>query len=153
MDYIKEIRALVGHRPLLLCGSGAYIVKDGKVLLQRRLDNGLWAAHGGIMEPGETTEGTMCREILEETGLIVKEYKLLCVTSGEEVHNIYPNGDECYFVDIVYVVTDFDGTLSPQECEVSELKWFAFDELPPQQELNPADRPSYRKLKEYIGIE
>ena len=152
MDYIKEIRALVGHRPLLVCGSGAYIVKDGKLLLQRRLDNGLLACHGGIMEPGESTEETMQREIQEETGLTVTAYELLCVTSGTEVHHIYPNGDECYFVDVVYLVTDFEGELKPQDCEVSELCWYAFDALPDETELSPADRPSYRKLKAHLGI-
>jgi len=152
MDYIKEIRALVGHRPLLLCGSGAYIVKDGNILLQRRSDNGKWANHGGIMEPGESTEETMIREIREETGLIVRSYTLLSVTSGKEVHNIYPNGDECYFVDVVYLVTDFDGELRPQESEVKELRWFAPDALPPEEEFHPSVVPSYRKLKERLGI-
>ena len=152
MDYIKELRALVGHRPLLLGGCGAYIVRDHMVLLQRRLDNGLWAAHGGIMEPGESTEETMIREIEEETGLIVKDYTFLCVTSGKEVHLIYPHGDECYFINVVYLVTDFEGTLNPQDCEVAELRCFGFDELPDESEISPADRPSYRILKAHLGI-
>ena len=42
--------------------------------------------------------------------------------------------------------------LKPQDCEVSELKWFAFDELPDETELSPADRPSYGKLKAHLGI-
>ena len=152
MDYIKELRALVGHRPLLLCGSGAYIVKNGMVLLQRRLDNGLWACHGGIMEPGETTEETMRREVYEETGLTVTEYELLCVTSGRDVHCIYPNGDECYFVDIVYLVRNFTGQLHAQECEVAELAWFPLEKLPAEEEFTPSDLPSYRKLREKFNV-
>jgi len=152
MDYIKEIRSLVGHRPLLLCGSGAYIVKDGSVLLQRRKDNGLLSNHGGLMEPGESTEETMRREVLEETGLTVTKAALLCVTSGQEVHHIYENGDECYFVDTVYLVTDFEGEMHPQESEVSELIWYPIDALPPESDLNPADRPSFRALKAHLRV-
>ncbi len=152
-DYIKELRDLVGHRPLLLCGCGAYIIKDNKVLLQRRRDNGMWAAHGGIMEPGETTDGTMIREILEETGLSVTKYEFFCIASGKEVYNVYPNGDECYFVNVVYIVTDFTGELKPQDLEVSQLHWFSYDTLPRVDEMNPADRFSYRLLRQRLGID
>ncbi len=153
MDYIREIRALVGHRPLLLCGSGAYIVVDDKILLQRRLDNGFWAAHGGILEPGESTEETMLREVYEETGLTVTDYDFLCVTSGKDVHCIYPNGDECYFVNTMYLVTGVKGTTHRQETEVDDLRWFDLADLPPESDVNPVDLPSYRVLKARLGIQ
>ena len=143
---------MVGHRPLLLCGGSAYIVKDGSVLLQRRLDNKMLGNHGGLMEPGESTEETMAREVWEETGLTVTKAELLCVTSGSEVHHIYENGDECYFVDTVYLVTEYEGTLKPQASEVSELIWYPLDALPSEQEFNPADRPSFRAFKAYFGV-
>ena len=45
------MRKLVGHRPILQCGASTIIVgKDGRVLLQKRADNGLWGYHGGSVE-------------------------------------------------------------------------------------------------------
>jgi len=42
-DYVKGIREKIGHAPLLLVGAGVIVCRDGKVLLQRRTDNGYWA--------------------------------------------------------------------------------------------------------------
>ncbi len=36
----------------------------------------------------------MIREVKEEIGLVVLEFKLLNIYSGPNHHNIYPNGDE-----------------------------------------------------------
>src|SRR5208282_3765418 len=49
------------------------ILRDGRLLvLRRRLDSeicpGLWDLPGGGVEQGATLEGTLVREILEETG-------------------------------------------------------------------------------------
>ena len=139
MDYIKEIRALVGHRPLLLVGAGAIIVRDDEVLLQRRSDNGKWAIHGGCMELHESTEETMLREVYEECGIKPTKYELFNVYSGEDVHNIYPNGDECYFVNVVYLVTEWEGELKKQDSEVTELKWVKVTELPSHEDFHPTD--------------
>ena len=50
MDYIKEIRPLVGHRKLILTAAGAIITRGDQILLQRRSDNGNWSLVGGLME-------------------------------------------------------------------------------------------------------
>lgn len=56
-------------------GVGAVVIKDSKVLLVRRgipPSEGLWAIPGGHVELGETLQETAEREILEETGVIIK---------------------------------------------------------------------------------
>ncbi|MBA2871583.1 ADP-ribose pyrophosphatase YjhB (NUDIX family) [Anoxybacillus calidus] len=45
------------------------------------------------MEIGETFEETAKREVLEETGLQVKEIQLFGIYSGETCFVTYPNGD------------------------------------------------------------
>jgi ADP-ribose pyrophosphatase YjhB (NUDIX family) len=54
---------------------GAIIRDDsGRVLLVRRANEpgrGLWSLPGGRVEPGETEEAAVAREVLEETGLVV----------------------------------------------------------------------------------
>ena len=56
-------------------GVGAVIVHDGRVvLIKRRFEPlaGHWSLPGGAVEVGETLEGCVAREMLEETGLEVE---------------------------------------------------------------------------------
>ncbi|MFY9747397.1 MAG: NUDIX hydrolase [Acidobacteriaceae bacterium] len=63
-----------------VAGVGAVIVRDGpggakQVLLIRRGQEplkGEWSLPGGAVELGETLEEAVCREVLEETGLMVE---------------------------------------------------------------------------------
>ena len=124
------MRKLVGHRPILQCGASTIIVgKDGRVLLQKRADNGLWGYHGGSVELDEDVQAAAERELFEETGLTAKSMELLGVFSGPDMHFVYPNGDEVSNVDIVYVCRDFDGIPAPQEGEVTELRYFHENEI------------------------
>ena len=59
-------------------GVGAIVIKDDKVLLVKRgipPSKGLWAIPGGHIELGETLQETAEREILEETGIVIKARK------------------------------------------------------------------------------
>ncbi len=53
---------------------------------------------GGALEPGESLEGTARLELLEETGLVARELRLLTVCSGPEYDHTYPNGDRIHNV-------------------------------------------------------
>jgi 8-oxo-dGTP pyrophosphatase MutT (NUDIX family) len=55
------------------------LVRDarGRVLLVRRADDGSWAMPGGWVDPGETPERAVVREVAEETGLRVSAPRLL----------------------------------------------------------------------------
>ena len=58
-DYILDLRKAVGRRPLLQTGAGVIVVDAaGRVLLQRRSDNGCWDYAGGSMELVEEAEET-----------------------------------------------------------------------------------------------
>jgi ADP-ribose pyrophosphatase YjhB (NUDIX family) len=66
---------------------GAVIRDTGRVLLVRRGNapsRGLWAVPGGRVEPGETLEAAVRREVLEETGLAVEVDGLLGVAERED---------------------------------------------------------------------
>jgi isopentenyldiphosphate isomerase len=67
------------------------------------------------------------------------------VNSGPEVHYIYPNGDEVYNVEIIYLCKSYHGTLKPQEEEVEELRFFALRDIP--EEISDPIAPVVR---EYI---
>lgn len=132
MGYILDLRAYVGHRPLIQVGS-CVILEDaqGRILLQRRTDNRLWSFSGaGSMEPGESAEDTARRELLEETGLTAHTLELYGVFTGPREHHVYPNGDEVYNVEFAYACRDWSGTPVCQEGEVEALQFFAPDALP-----------------------
>ena len=77
MNYIKQIRRLIGHETLLTIGCGVIIEKGGKILLQHRTGEDNWCIPGGVMEIGETFVETAEREVLEETGLRVKRASVI----------------------------------------------------------------------------
>ena len=146
-DCILDLRKVVGYRPLIQTGAGVIVVDaSGRVLLQRRSDNGCWDYAGGSMELGEEAEETARRELLEETGLTARRLELFGVFSGEDMHYVYPNGDEVYNVDIVYICRDHSGELTPQEGEVDELRFFDADRLP--ENISP---PSRRPLARWLA--
>ena len=131
MDYIKYLRSLVGNKPVILCVCGCLIFNENReILLQKRSDDGKWGIPGGSMELGETIEETVYREVLEETGLTVKELKLFNIYSGKSQHHIYPNGDEVYFVNIMFKTNKYTGKLQIKDNESTELKFFKMDEIP-----------------------
>lgn len=57
---------------------GALIFRRNSILLVERAGNplkGYWSLPGGLLETGEALEAGVAREVLEETGLIVKPVK------------------------------------------------------------------------------
>lgn len=130
MGYINEIRKFIGHAPIMSLAAGAIIInKENQILLQRRSDGNLWGNPGGAMELGESVEETLEREINEETGLHIYNPKFFRLYSGEDEHIIYPNGDEVYYVNVIYIVNEYTGNLVKDE-ESEELKFFGLDEIP-----------------------
>lgn len=128
--YVRWLRSHIGHAPLLLVGAGAIIYKDGKVLLQRRADDGTWAIHGGCLEPGESTEEAVIREVREELGITPLSLEFYSILSGKDMFLRYPNGDEAYIVSVTYFCDDFSGEIRLDPAEVSEVRWFSVDSMP-----------------------
>jgi ADP-ribose pyrophosphatase YjhB (NUDIX family) len=78
-----EIRASVFHQLTHVTPLGgaeaAAFDEDGRLLLIRRADDGLWALPGGLINPGETPAEAAVREMHEEAGLAVEPYALIGV--------------------------------------------------------------------------
>ena len=144
-EYIRDLRELVGHRPLLQAGASV-LVEDaqGRLLLQRRADCHLWGYHGGSVELDEVVEEAARRELFEETGLRAESMELFGLFSGPELHFVYPNGDEVSNIDHVFLCRAYSGTLRPQPGEVEELRFFAWDELPAEEEIASMNLPALR---------
>ena len=121
MGYIMDLRKTVGHRPLIM-PCACVILEDGagKVLLQKRANDGKWSYHGGAVELNEAVEDTARREVKEELGIELGELCLFGVYSGADFRHIYPNGDKVSPIDIVYVCSSFSGSFALQKEEVAE---------------------------------
>jgi ADP-ribose pyrophosphatase YjhB (NUDIX family) len=131
VEYVKELRKLVGNRPLIVCACGCLVFnKKGQVLLQKRDDDNLWGNPGGSVNVGETVHDTVKREMSEETGLEVSGLEIFNIYSGEEQHHIYPNGDEAYFVNIIFKTTKYEGILRSVDGESRELRFFDLKDIP-----------------------
>ena len=128
MSYISDLRLLVGHNPIMATASMCILCNEDKgILLEKRSDNGQWCVPGGALELGEDQIAGLKREVKEETNLDITDPELLTVRAN--VHMVYPNKDEVYYTDIVYIVKSFSGELKPDR-ESVELRWFPINDLP-----------------------
>ena len=132
-DYIQRLRSKVGSEPIFVnAASGILVNENNEILLQRRgggEKKNAWSIPGGIMEIGERPQGTVRREIMEETGLEVEVGKLVGIYTSPELVT-YPNGDQCQMVTQVFVCKEEAGTLTPDEDETLELRYFSKAERP-----------------------
>lgn len=109
-------------------GVGVLVVKDGKVLLGKRKNahgEGRWCFPGGHLEFNESPEDCALREVLEETGLSVKNPKL-----GPYTNDVFEKENKHYVT--LFVVADYGAgelkLMEPEKCE--KWEWFGWDELP-----------------------
>ena len=96
---------------------------DGKVLVQNRIDPdwGGLTFPGGHVEPGESLVDSVIREMQEETGLTVKNPRLVGTKSWMK-----KDGSGRYLV-LLYTATEYEGEL--QSSEEGEISWMTLDEM------------------------
>lgn len=118
-------------KPRNLVSSGVAIFdSDNRILLQHRMDSDDWCIPGGVLEVGEDTESCAIREVYEETNLKVWNLELFNVYSGKDMHWTYPDGNEYYFIAIVYISTNYSGKLEADGHESKDVRFFDLNKLP-----------------------
>jgi 8-oxo-dGTP diphosphatase len=131
-DYVKKLRAHVGHDLLMFPTVSAVVLNDrGEILLGQRSDNHQWSVIAGLIDPGEQPADALVREVDEETGVQVKIERLAGVALHEVV---YPNGDRCHMVNTWFRCRAVGGEARVNDTESIAVGWFAPEALP---ELNP----------------
>lgn len=121
---------------LLLVVACALVDADGRVLIAQRPEGkqlaGLWEFPGGKIEPGETPEETLVRELKEELGI---ETKIACLAPLTFASHSY---DDFHLLMPLYVCRRFWGI--PQPLEAQALKWVKPAKLR-DYSMPPADAP------------
>lgn len=103
-----------------------YIEEDERYLMLHRvkkkndINKDKWVGVGGKFEEDETPDECVLREVYEETGLILKDFRLRGVITF--LSNEY-EGEYMY----LYTATDYDGEI--HECDEGNLEWVLKDKV------------------------
>ena len=132
-------------KPLVLVAAVALVDADGRVLVAERPAGksmaGLWEFPGGKVQPGETPETALIRELKEELGIDVREACLGPFTFAshdyEGFHLLMP----------LYLCRRWEGTVTAREGQ--RLKWVRPGDLAGLA-MPPADRPLVAMLRDFL---
>lgn len=109
-------------------GVGILVIRDGRVLLGKRLGShgaGTWSAPGGRLEYGEALLDCARRELAEETGLELGEAHI-----GPVTNDVFAEVGQ-HYVTVIVLAPHTRGTprtLEPDKCE--GWQWFSWPALP-----------------------
>lgn len=130
-EYMMDLRKLIGSRPIFQNGASVIVLNENnQLLLGLRSDNKCWGYAGGSIELGESLEEAAMRELYEEFNIKANHLDFFGVFSGPELYYQYPNGDEVYNIDTVFICKDFHGIAKADGEELTQAKWFNLDQLP-----------------------
>ena len=98
------------------------VTRGSDVLLARahRFPPAMFSALAGFVEPGETIEDCIRREVREEVGVEVGRLEYFASQSWAFPHSLM----------IAFTAEYASGDLRPDETEIAEARWFAFDAVP-----------------------
>ena len=150
IDYIPYLRGMIGHEKCLSVGLTAMVFdQEGRVLFERRKDNGKYCFPGGSIDLNETVLEGLRREIREETGIEITNIRLFAIRSGEKCDFHYPNGDVTQYVDLYFLADVFESTdIKPQESETTSVFFSSLDSLFDEDSYV---RGTYEILKKYLS--
>ena len=114
------------HNPRV--GVGVFVFKNGKFLIgQRKGAHGAdsWCVPGGHLEFGESPKQTAAREVMEETGLEIKNIRFGAVTN-----DIFRQEDKHYVT--IWMISEWKSGIEKimEPDKFIAQKWVTFDSLP-----------------------
>ena len=101
----------------------ALVTRGREILLARshRFVNGIYSALAGFVEPGETIEDCVRREVREEVGVEIDGITYFASQSWAFPHSLM----------IAYTAEYAGGDIRLEDAEIADARWFALDALPP----------------------
>jgi len=130
---------------VILVSAVALIDADGRVLLAQRPEGkslaGLWEFPGGKVEPGETPEAALIRELHEELGI---ETWHSCLAPLTFASHSYP---DFHLLMPLFACRRWEGIVTPREGQ--GLAWVRAQELR-NYAMPPADEPLIPILRDWL---
>jgi 8-oxo-dGTP diphosphatase len=130
---------------LLLVAACALIDIDGRVLLAKRPPGrplaGLWEFPGGKLEPGETPETALVRELEEELGIRVAPKCLAPLTFASHGYDTF------HLLMPLFACRKWEGEVAARQGQ--ELAWVRAKRLG-DYEMPPADEPLKAMLRDLL---
>ena len=125
--------------------AASLVDSDGRVLIAQRPEGkqlaGLWEFPGGKVEPGETPETALIRELEEELGIIVKQACLAPFVFASHTYETF------HLLMPLYLIRRWEG--EPEAREHAALKWVRPNDMG-QYPMPPADDPLVAWLRDFI---
>ena len=126
--------------------AAALIDAEGRVLVAQRPEGkslaGLWEFPGGKIEPGETPEAALVRELAEELDIVVAAEAL---AAHSFVSHGYP---DFHLLMLLYLCRDWQG--EPNSLEGQPLRWATMADLAGLP-MPPADIPLLESLRSFVA--
>jgi 8-oxo-dGTP diphosphatase len=130
---------------LVLVAAVALIDADGRVLLAQRPEGkamaGLWEFPGGKVEPGETPEAALIRELHEELGIDTWASCLAPLTFASHAY------DSFHLLMPLFACRKWEGV--PEAREAQALRWVRPERLR-DYPMPPADLPLIPVLRDWL---
>jgi 8-oxo-dGTP diphosphatase len=130
---------------VVLVSAVALIDPDGRILLAQRPEGksmaGLWEFPGGKVEPGETPEVALIRELHEELGINTWASCLAPLTFASHSY------DDFHLLMPLFACRKWEGIVSPREGQA--LKWVRTTDLR-NYPMPPADVPLIPILRDWL---
>ncbi|MBB3129511.1 ADP-ribose pyrophosphatase YjhB (NUDIX family) [Paenibacillus rhizosphaerae] len=114
--------------------AGGILFYNHSVLLEKidyGANRGMWMVPGGFAEPGESIEEAAEREFKEETGLVTKSGRVVCLRSGTQERN----GEIQRSLYIVFEMNFVSGSLIKDEAEIADMKYWNIEEVKNSNEI------------------
>lgn len=121
-DYEDDPNAPAANS-LVPAASTVVVDDSGRILLQRRRDNDLWALPGGAMNIGESLPECAVRETREETGFDVEIIGIVGTYTNPRHVFAYDDGEVRQEFSICFLARPVAGQLAVSD-ESTDVRWF-----------------------------
>lgn len=95
-----------------------------RILLGRKTEEHLYRFIGGFVEPGETLEAAVIKEVREETGIRVRDLQYI---KSFLIDDWRYRAEDDKITTALFVINEWDGTIEAGD-DIAEVRWFPFND-------------------------